>query len=173
MSQPQLVMWYRDLTDLPPVELPGGYALRTLQDGEEESWAQLLNRNGQLGEWSLERAKQALRSGVVGEHVYFITFGGQPVATACVDLQGASPGEFAAVGWVAVDPSHQGKRLGYQITLAALYGVRSLGYKAAFLLTDDFRLPAVKTYLNLGFEPDLSHESYPARWEALQEKLAG
>ncbi len=39
------------------------------------------------------------------------------------------------------------------------------------LCTDDWRLPAVKTYLNLGFEPEIIHESHPARWKAVFETL--
>ena len=35
----------------------------------------------------------------------------------------------------------------------------------AVLQTDDFRIPAVKTYLKLGFEPLIVHENQPKRWK--------
>jgi mycothiol synthase len=37
--------------------------------------------------------------------------------------------------------------------------------------TDDFRIPAVKTYLNLGFIPVYVEEGQPKRWQGLFEKL--
>ena len=46
-----------------------------------------------------------------------------------------------------------------------------MGWAVARLWTDDWRLPAIKTYLNLGFEPDIEHESHPERWRAVFEKL--
>ena len=38
------------------------------------------------------------------------------------------------------------------------------GRQRAFLSTDDFRLPAIRTYLKLGFEPYLVHENQRERW---------
>ena len=46
-----------------------------------------------------------------------------------------------------------GKNLGYSLSLAALNYFRKKGIKEVFLYTDDFRLPAIKTYLKLGFKP--------------------
>ena len=37
--------------------------------------------------------------------------------------------------------------------------------------TDDFRLPAIKNYLNLGFVPDYLRENHVLRWENIFEKL--
>ena len=42
----------------------------------------------------------------------------------------------------------------------------------AALLTDDPRLPAIKTYLNLGFVPEHRDDTHPARWEAVAGRLA-
>ena len=43
--------------------------------------------------------------------------------------------------------------------------------QTAQLKTDDFRLPAIKTYLNIGFKPDLSTDDYKERWEKIYENL--
>ena len=39
-------------------------------------------------------------------------------------------------------------------------------------MTDDFRLPAVKLYLKMGFVPDFEHGSYHDRWTRLARDLA-
>lgn len=46
----------------------------------------------------------------------------------------------------------------------ALRKFRSDGLESAMLQTDDFRLPAIRTYLNLGFTPMIVHENQFARW---------
>ena len=45
------------------------------------------------------------------------------------------------------------------------------GYRAYSLLTDDFRLPAVSTYLKLGWQPLLYLEDMEGRWRALADIL--
>ena len=39
------------------------------------------------------------------------------------------------------------------------------------LFTDDHRLAAIKTYLKLGFEPQMVHDSHPERWREVLAKL--
>ncbi len=48
-----------------------------------------------------------------------------------------------------------------------------MGHEYAFLLTEDFRLAAIETYLQLGFEPEMVSADHPVRWEALRLALAG
>ena len=43
--------------------------------------------------------------------------------------------------------------------------------KTAHLTTDDWRLPAIKTYLNVGFKPDVSDDEFKARWEKVFEQI--
>jgi mycothiol synthase len=73
---------------------------------------------------------------------------------------------------VASDPEHRGKRLGYVVSLAVLHDLRRHGCREAALLTDDPRIPAIKTYLSLGFLPALTDDTHPARWEAVAALLA-
>ena len=52
--------------------------------------------------------------------------------------------------------------------------MKDLGLKECLLSTDDWRLPAIRTYLELGFEPDYDEADgvSKARWAAVREKLA-
>ena len=45
------------------------------------------------------------------------------------------------------------------------------GFPKLYLMTDDWRLPAVKTYLQLGFEPDLYDDDHEGRWAKLRDTL--
>jgi len=46
-----------------------------------------------------------------------------------------------------------------------------LGLTDVDLTTDDPRLPAIKTYLKLGFLAYETDPSHPARWDMVEEKL--
>jgi len=169
---PQLKMRFNKFDSLPEVKLPEGYSLRTFQAGDEDNWVEVLNATGQLGEWNREKVKGWLEGErrIIEEGTFFITFKWRPVATACTVHP--TPSESRPeLGWVSASPDHQGKGLGYQVSLAVLHFMKKKGYPETFLQTDDHRLPALKTYLKLGFEPEITHESHPGRWKAVYEKL--
>jgi len=70
-----------------------------------------------------------------------------------------------------VTPGHQGKGLGHVLVLHVLDYFRKKGFREAILDTDDFRLPAIKTYLKLGFDPVHIGENHRRRWEIVKHKL--
>ena len=131
-----------------------------------------LNATGQLGEWDREKIREWLEGErhAIKEGTFFITFEGKPVATACTIPPPSTEGR-SELGWVSVSPDHQSKGLGYQVCLAVLHFAKKMASPETFLNTDDWRLPAVKTYLNLGFEPEMTHESHPKRWQAVYERF--
>ena len=58
------------------------------------------------------------------------------------------------------------------MSLDALHVGLAEGRSRAFLRTDDFRVPALKTYLRLAFEPVISHDSHPGRWRMILDELS-
>ena len=68
-------------------------------------------------------------------------------------------------------PESRGLGAGRLICLAALHALSARGYKTAVLSTDDERIPAIKLYLSLGFEPIYTHESHKERWEKVMNKF--
>ena len=172
-QRPQLHM-RRALADLPPVVVPDGYALRCFRPGDEQAWATLMAGNGELGEWNVEKAAAyfAADSRMPLDGAFFITVDGVPVATAQLHLKpGGTYAPTPEVGWVAVHPAHQGRRLAAVVSLAVMHYAAAQGHREVYLLTDDWRLAAVKTYLNLGFEPWLVDATAPERWRAVREQL--
>jgi hypothetical protein len=45
------------------------------------------------------------------------------------------------------------------------------GYATISLQTDDWRLAAIKTYFNLGFEPVMTRADMPERWLNVKQQL--
>ena len=152
--------------------MAAGYTLSTLEQQGEDDWREALNATGQLGVWDRDSARDWLDRDrpVIADGTFIIVFDGKPVATTCsVPPTAGEP--RSELGWVSVSPDHQGKGLGYQVVLAALLYAKRMGYPETYLNTDDWRLPAIQTYLNLGFGPEMVHVSHPQRWKDVLEEL--
>jgi mycothiol synthase len=170
---PQLHMRHT-LEALPDLAVPPGYELRSFTVHDASVWGDLLNENGELGEWDDARVAALFdpRSPLVVEGSFFITRDDQPVATAQLDLHHEGPyASMAELGWVAARPGNQGHGLGYVVCLAVLRYAAAHGHREVFLRTDDPRLPAIATYLKLGFTPWMFDSTAPERWEQIQAQL--
>ena len=154
MPEQQLRMVRPDLEDLPEISVPDGYALRTYRPGDEAAWCEIMN-TGIGTDWTAEKCRRELTETepFMADGCFFASRSGEAgeageaVATACaydVQPEGAS---------------------------AAQVHMRERGYAAAFLGTDDFRVPAVRTYLGLGFIPDYIEDSHRLRWSAVFAKV--
>lgn len=91
---------------------------------------------------------------------------GSDVAVACVTEAGA----WAELGWVAVIPEHRGRGLGRVVSAAATAAANALGRTDLRLTTQDHRLSAIKTYLNLGWLPH-PNPATEGRWRDVMERL--
>ena len=165
-------MQFRSFASLRPVSLPPGYTLATLAERTAADWIAVLNATGSLGTWDEKRARERLtdQRPVLQAGTYLILHAEAAVATACT-LPPTPAEPRAELGWVAVDPSHQGRGLGLQVCSAVLWYAKEHGYPATTLNTDDWRLAAIRTYLKLGFEPELTHDSHRARWQQIHHQL--
>jgi len=170
MSLPSLVMRRGDIR-LPALALPTGVSLVSF---EEEwgpaAWEHIVNtafgRDFSFDEKM--RAEPAFRP----ERILFLEQADAPVAVAAAWQRDQWPPGTGYLHYVAVLPGAQGHGLGYWVSLAALHQMRREGNAQAVLETQDERLPAIKTYLKLGFEADVEgHGSYGARWAEIWGRL--
>ena len=70
--------------------------------------------------------------------------------------------------------SERGKALGHCMAEYALDVFHERGVESVILTTDDFRLPAIKTYLDAGFLPVVhgdDNSEVNQRWDAVLDKL--
>ena len=79
--------------------------------------------------------------------------------------------DIAVLGWVLTDPVYKGHHLGKTVSVAAMHKCLAKGYRRISLLTDDFRIPALKTYLGLGWQPWLYDSDMQERWTKIAENL--
>jgi len=168
----QLLMRRLSLDDLPPLPAPEpGLTLRRARSSDEPRLAELLRAAFQDDRWTVERVRRGLTQASDVAATLVLDNGSELLATASARLL---PKVFPGSGyvhWVAASPQHPGRRLGYLVSLAVLHEFTHLGCRDAVLETDDFRLAAVRTYLNLGFEPVYPDEAHRARWEEIERQL--
>lgn len=169
----QLVMCRPHLRDIPePPPLLTGYTLRPLHGGEEAPLAATLA--AAFAEcWDEARVRCELTAAPDVRAVYVVSWGDRPVATAA---SRAFPARFPGAGyvhWVGTDPAHRRRGLASALVACVLRDFMKRGEAAAVLETDDFRLPAIRTYLKFGFLPvyGVGDEAHDDRWAAVFERL--
>jgi mycothiol synthase len=172
MRQPQLLMRRRSLERMPKPTLPKGFALRTYQEGDDRHWADIIARAFQTEcSVSVFRREIADQEAFQPERVFFLLYEGQPVGTATAWFKPEFGPQSGYVHMVAVVPEHMGKGLGRVLTSAVLKFFKERGLRSAFLHTDDERLAAISTYLELGFEPVIKSEGVRRRWVEVFREL--
>jgi mycothiol synthase len=72
---------------------------------------------------------------------------------------------------VGVVPEFRSRGFGRLVTLAVLHWLHEQGYRRVILHTDDWRLPAIRSYLRLGFRPVLFNDHHTRRWELVRARL--
>ena len=171
---PQLHMiWPKTRLGSPPsVKVPSGYVLRQYVATDERQYIALMDKAGFTG-WTHESVQGSIGH-ILPDGFYVIEHlaSGRLVATAVSQHYSTELHPYGGqVGWVAGDPEHKGKGLGRAVTAAATARLLQAAYSEIYLQTDDWRLPAIKIYLDLGYQPLMYCEGMPERWEAIREKL--
>jgi mycothiol synthase len=172
----QLRMGYFRLPEIPSARVVAGYSFRTFRAGDEAAWISILN-TGDFGAWDRHRLDQMLagaRAPLPLDSIVFATEAdddGVPVGVANAFLYDSGDGQCAELGWLAVRPEHRGHGLAYEICRRVLGFSRASGHRYVFLKTEDFRVAAIKTYLRLGFEPEMKPDQVE-RWAELRRLTA-
>ena len=169
---PQLEMIRNTLDGLPEIVIPDGYELRTYREGDERAWCAIMENN--LGKnWTFEKCRNRLVEDprFSPENLFFATLNDQPVASACSWRTSLEEQVVGEVHMVAALEDHRGKGLGNLVNVAVLHRLKAMGFQRAHLLTDDWRLAAIGSYLKIGFSPLTTHISHAERWEAITATL--
>lgn len=160
-----------DITHLPELEIPDGLTIKTHTEDMASGWEELMQKAFKMKFDFNECIVKGRKIGEFNpEQVLYLTRDNKILASATVVEHDDFPGE----GWfrmIAASPEETGKGYGKLICLAALHNLAKRGYKSVVLSTDDERVPALRTYLGLGFEPIYSHESHKERWEKILNSL--
>lgn len=169
---PALRMWRPD-TELPVFNLPQGYRVRLLADNEGKAWCACLLNDMGIDKISQELFKEKMLDDVnVPKNSIFCVEDENHIPVATATAQFKLDGEGAHLHMVGARESARGKRLGLSVCAAVVQKHRDDGHVTCLLSTHDWRLPAVKQYLKLGFLPLLSHESMRSRWETIAKTFS-
>lgn len=175
-SQPraQLQMIWAEGPGNPPPEavVAEGYVLRNFRLQDAPAYYALMDGAG-FKNWNDEMlipwfAKLLPHGFFVIEHA--VT--GALVATAMA-TRNPKPlhPDGGELGWVAGDARHAGRGLGRAVCAAVTRCFHDEGVKRVYLLTDDWRMAAIKVYLQLGWAPFLFAPDMEERWRVVCEQL--
>ena len=166
----QLIMhWKNDGAPADPLVLPDGFQVVTLPELENgvETWLDIMQYG--LSD-KLENADYYQKCmldlpGYEEEKCFFVLENGKAVASITVVCNyETKAGLFHMVGSL---PECRGKGVGKMLGNIGEHVLKTAGMQTASLKTDDFRIPAIKVYLGVGFRPDLSNEDFVQRWDAI------
>ena len=170
----QLRMVRPNLEDLPDLVIPEGYGLRSYIKGDEIHWANIITDSFGGSKRTAEDTRKEIieRDVFVPDGLFFTTYEDTPVGTACAWKQSIDETEVGYVPtWSVLRVNTLGTNSGNGLSLAVLYYFRDNGFICSMLDTDDFRIPAIKTYLNLGFIPLYVEDTQHSRWKQIFETL--
>ncbi len=173
MAEQLQMIWPAERTpSWPERPAPAGYLLRGFHDGDEEAYIELMHIAG-FGAWNRDNLdlvrKKAVPNGIVFvEHVASARI----IATAMGWYRPTAIfSDGYEMGWVAADPEHKGKGLGRLVVTAVTQTMLQDGAKRIYLLTDDWRLPAISVYLKVGYVPLYHKPDMARRWHDVFAKL--
>ena len=155
----------------PARELPAEYEIRNYRPGDREALkdAVIALTIERMTDASLDE-KILCHAGLVPEESLFIVWKGEtPVGTACGYL--TPEAGKGTLHMVSVLASESGHGLGQLVCAKATEWLIGQNAPVIDLTTDDFRMPAVMTYLRLGYLPVIDDEEMFDRWQQMFARL--
>ena len=159
------------MDDLPDLSPPSPFSVHAFRPGDEAAWNRIVSDSfGRNADFEREIRQ---REPYHPDRIMFADVDCEPVATASAwnrKDDGPERGNLHMVGRRSLPAA---KGAGYWASLGALWRLRREGRRDVLLQTDDFRLPAIVTYLRLGFIPHIVHPNQPDRWRAVFAEFHG
>lgn len=155
----ELLMKYDDLSIFKRYELPEGFHYEFFKPGDEEEWVRIHIESGEFT--SIEKGLKHFHDfydyfiDELDKRCVFIVDSStlEKVGTATISLlEEKEYGYEAAVDWVAIKRSYQGKGLSKPLISKFMEIARDLGHTSLILHTQTNTWLAAKLYLDYGFE---------------------
>lgn len=164
------MVWPESMLNQPPeVDVASGYTLRQYEPEDFDKYVALM-RAAEMDTPRLDYWEGHLLPG--GFFVIEDDSNGELVA-ACFASHHPAPRHPRAgnLGWLAAHPGHKGKQLGLTVSAAVTARLIRAGYRRIYLETHDFRIPAIKLYLRMGWIPFLYSEEMLDRWKLICDRI--
>ena len=157
---------------MPTSTTPPGFTFRGCRPGDEDSWVSLINAGEYGSDWDRARFDEYILGPERKEGSRVVERDGVIVAATFASVQ-PDMDDMGRVDFVTSLPEYRGFGLGRLVCSEVVRYLIDRGYSRVILFTDDWRLPAIGLYLSLGFEPQMTREDMPERWEAIRRNLEG
>lgn len=167
-----MMWWKRQPVD--PGALAEGLILRTYKEGDAKGWIEVCSEDLGTGLWTEEDFVQKMLGvdGLYPEGIFLaVDKNGVIAGTATGVLKDKERANLGYVHMVCVRPAYRGMGLGGHLSAAVLKYLADNACTDVYLTTDDFRIPAIKTYLSLGFLPVIENDEIKARWTAIMKSI--
>ncbi len=171
---PQLIMnWENDGAAPETVELPEDCTLVRLPQMENavNEWLDILYKG-----ITSERRDEAYFQSRMVEHFdydpnqcFFVLVNGTAAATFSVFCNRETKSGY--IHMVSCKEEYRGRGIGTLMCRLIVKELKENGMRNAYLTTDDFRIPAIRSYLRAGFVPDESTDDFRVRWKAIRELI--
>ena len=170
----QLIMhWQNDGTPPQPINFPENCKIVKFTELENaiNKWLDIVQYGLSVGReneefYHLNMTKEPFYE---ENKCFFILENGKAVATTTVICNYEK--KEGHIHMVACHECARGKGYGTLLNRIAEFTLKSEGMKTAHLTTDDWRIPAIKSYLRIGFTPDLSTEDFKTRWANIYKQI--
>ena len=176
MEYIRVLMIREGLEAFPRLALPEGFTMRAFRIGDRKTWVDL----------HLEAEPYVTVTGELFDHEFGRDLPAMP--RRCCFLLSPTQREIGTVTgwyhrsyrgrrwgrihWVAIVPEFQGRGLSKPMMSFAMDRLRSLRHRRAMLSTQTQRIPAIKTYLDFGFLPDMTIPGARRAWSLVRSRLA-
>lgn len=163
----QLKMGWRE-QPVPELTIPEGFGIRTYREGDARGWIEVCSDGLGTGGWTEEDFRKSMLEmrGILPEGIFFIVNDKDSIVATATGVLKSNP-DVGYLHMVSVHPGYRGKGLAKPVNAAVLRYLSVKGRKYITLDTDDFRIPAIKVYLSLGFRPILHEADMAERWSRI------
>lgn len=170
----QLIMrWANDGEKIPSLQLPQNCQVKNFSELENamDAWLEIVQyglTDGKKDE-KFYHATMTIHSAYQEDKCFFVLENGIPVATLTVICDYTKSEGY--IHMVACHEAARGKGYGTLLNQIAVAVLKKEGMSTAYLTTDDWRIPAIKSYLRAGFIPDLSTDDFQNRWASILAQI--
>lgn len=170
----QLIMrWKNDGKGVNAVSVPQNCRIVRFSqlEGAMDAWLDIVQYGLTSGKLDADyyRRTMTAHENYSEDKCFFILENESPVATLTVICNYKTKEGY--IHMVACHESARGKGYGTLLNCNAVSTLKKEGMETAYLTTDDWRIPAIKSYLRAGFAPDLSTEDFRERWAKIYTQL--
>lgn len=172
--KPQLIMrWQNDGKKAPEIKLPLNCSIVPFSELKDamDKWLDIMQyglSNGLQGPEYYEDA-MTKRPLYKDDKCFFLLENGEAAASLTVICDYEKQEGY--IHMVACKEEYRGKGYGTILSQLGELTLKKEGMKTAYLITDDWRIPAIKSYLRIGFKPDVSTLEFEKRWKKIFDTI--